>query len=257
MRYFLHLAYQGTNYHGWQRQPVAVSVQATLENVLSEVCKQPVTANGCGRTDAGVHTSQYFCHIELGNDAPAPEVYILNKRLPEDISVFAVIPVHATAHARYDAQERTYDYFIHRQKIASLAQTSSWINAPELDVAAMRSVLPALIGEHDFRAYCKVPDRHNHTICNLRDVQLRASDDEQFLRIRFIGNRYLRGMIRLLVGNLLEVGKGKQSAELFIERLEKQITPPFANYAPAQGLYLARVRYDYLEVPVVCSKSLS
>lgn len=248
MKYFLHLAYQGTAYHGWQRQTSAVSVQSTIEGVLSEVCKQAVTVNGCGRTDAGVHASQYVCSIELTDQSSAPDVYVLNRRLPADISVFEVIPVAGSANPRYDATLRTYDYFMHRQKIASLAQTSTWINAPALDLAAMRSVLPSLTGRKDFRAYCKVPDRHDHTICDVQAVNLWASGDQQFIRLQFTSNRFLRGMIRLLVGNLLEVGKGRQTPELFIQRLEEQITPPFAKYAPPQGLYLSRVAYPYLSL---------
>lgn len=249
MRYFLHLAYQGTAYRGWQRQPNATSVQATIEAVCGEVWKREVSVLGCGRTDAGVHASQYFAYVDLEEELGDNALFILNRRLPADISIFGIFPVDPRAHPRYDATSRTYDYFLHTRKEAALAELSSWydLELPEMD--GMLRVLDQLPGKHDFRAYCKVPDRHNTTICDLTEAQCWTSVDGQYLRFRFTANRFVRGMIRLLVGNLLAVATGRDDEALFLERLRTGEAPPFFRPAHPQGLYLSGVKYPYLDVP--------
>jgi tRNA pseudouridine38-40 synthase len=247
MRYFLHLSYQGTNYQGYQRQPNALGVQQVIEETLSEVLNQTVVFSGCGRTDAGVHASQYFGSIDLLTSFPESRLAILNRRLPEDISVHEVIPVAENASPRFDATFRSYDYFIHLEKQAGLAGLSTLYRSDAaVDTAAMQSALAELTGLRDFRAYCKTPDRHNTTLCNLKKACLSVSADGKFLRIHFTANRFLRGMIRLLVGNLLRVGEGRLSAEAFISHLENKQPPDYFHLAEPTGLYLSGIAYPYL-----------
>lgn len=257
MRHFFHLAYQGGHYRGWQRQHTAISVQEILEGTLSEIWKQPIHCNGCGRTDAGVHASQYFCYSDLPAELPPKAKFILNRRLPSDIAVFDIWPMPAPAHPQYDAVSRTYDYFIHTQKDAGLAAISSWYDLPKLDIAAIQYVLKALPAYQDFRAYCKVPDRHNTTICNLSSAKIWVNESQTQIRFQFTANRFLRGMIRLLVGNLLEVGQTRQSPTQFLDRLATGNSPPFTNLARPEGLYLSKIEYPYLSLPNLSKIQLS
>lgn len=247
MRYFLHLSYQGGNYQGYQRQPNALGVQQVIEETLSEILGQSMVFSGCGRTDAGVHASQYFGSIDLDTPFPDERLAILNRRLPQDISVHEVIPVAENASPRFDAISRSYDYFIHLEKQAGLADVSTLYHTRlALDTEAMQLALTQLSGQRDFRAYCKTPDRHNTTVCDLTAATLSVSENGKFMRIHFTANRFLRGMIRLLVGNLLRIGEGRLSVEQFIGQLEKRTPPDYFHLAEPTGLYLSSVTYPYL-----------
>lgn len=209
---------------------------------------RPIVFSGCGRTDAGVHASQYFGSIDLEAPFRAEQLLILNRRLPADINVFGIVPVAKNASTRFDATERRYDYFLHLDKQAGFSNKSSWYPTEHpFQVNAIRSALAQLTGVHDFRAYCKTPDRHNTTVCELRQATLFVDPTEKYLRFHFAGNRYLRGMIRLLVGNLLRVGQGKLSVATMIGHLEQKTPLPYFHLAPPDGLYLSGVDYPYLE----------
>lgn len=247
-RYFLHLSYLGTNYRGYQRQPDQLSVQQTLEEKLSEVLRQEIIFSGCGRTDAGVHASQYFGSIDVKEPLPDHFLRAVNRQLPGDISIYEAIPVSPKASARFDATERVYDYFIHLDKDAGLDYRSSKADGErKLNIQDMLSVTKQLPSFQDFRAYCKTPDRHNSTICHLKSVKLFTDAKERFIRIEFIGNRYLRGMIRLLVGNLLRVGDGRNTPDGFLHYLATKTPPQFTHLAPPDGLYLSKISYPYFE----------
>ncbi|PHI20431.1 tRNA pseudouridine(38-40) synthase TruA [Lewinellaceae bacterium SD302] len=250
-RYFLHLAYRGTHYRGYQRQPNVLSVQSAIEDTLTEVLGQPITLSGCGRTDAGVHASQYFGSIDLEMEWPEDRLSILNRRLPTDISCFEVIPVNSRANARMDANQRTYDYFLHLNKSAGLDKLSTWYPGAEvpLRIDLMREAAADLVGRKDFRAFCKTPERHNTTICDLRTVAIFTDDQGDYLRLQFTANRFLRGMIRLLTGNLLLVGEGKLSIADFLRTLNSLEPPKFHNLAAADGLYLSGINYDFCQRP--------
>ena len=246
--YFLSLAYDGTAYRGWQRQPGGViTVQQTLEDTLSEVHRREVILGGCGRTDAGVHASQYYAYLRNPTPLPDNYLFVLQKRLPSDISVRAALPVPDNAQARYDATERTYDYFFHTAPDPWLDRTSSWLPLAKFQPQRLAAALPGLIGEADFRAFCKAPDRHNTTIVDLRQARLYHNAAGNRFRLRFVANRFLRGMIRLLVDNLLRVGNGTLTVEDPAARLLSQERPPRFALAPPQGLFLSGVRYPYLD----------
>ena len=248
-RYFVRLAYRGTAYRGWQRQSGEVrSVQQTIEGVVAQVqygsgkhAADPVKVVGCGRTDAGVHASEYFLHF----DAPAPLredwLFIVNKLLPEDIVFYEVRPVDASAHARYDATERTYDYFLHTAPDPFRSPFSTLLEAPELDTWAMEMALRSLTGQHDFRAFCLTPDRHNTTTCDLREATFHREGTDGY-RFRFVADRFLRGMIRILVYQLLRVGRAEippDELEIALETGERISI----GQAPPEGLFLSGVAY--------------
>ena len=249
MRYFLHLAYNGFHFRGWQRQPNAISVQEILEGSLQKIFKKPVPCLGCGRTDALVHASQYFAHINLDFERDFDLKFRLNKVLPEYISIFDIIPVEDVCNARFDATERTYDYFVHFYKDPFLFGKSSFINPKPLDLKKMKQATNLLLKYNDFRSYCICPDNHNTTICNVSSSNLFVDKNESRLRFQITANRFLRCMIRVLMAKLLEVGEGKMSLDNFEDLLATQKTPPSLRPAPPQGLYLSKVVYPYLDIP--------
>lgn len=246
MRYFLHLAYKGSNYHGWQRQPNASSVQATIETGLSKMLKVPTKIHGCGRTDAGVHASQYFAHFDYEGEWNYDPVERLNLILPGDIAIFEIIPVHEKANTQQGAFRRTYDYFMHFRKHPFLTGRSALFAGLDLNLEEMRRAGEVLTQHKDFRALCKTPDKVPHTRCNLMSVKIFEHPKGEGLRINVESNRFLKGMIRLMVTKLVEVGTGKISVAELDEFIGKQVNPSYKVLAPPQGLYLSKIEYRYL-----------
>lgn len=256
MKYFLHIGYNGGNYHGWQRQPNAITVQGTIEDKLYAIFKTKITIHGCGRTDTGVHASQYFFNMTL-EEAPDFDLkFRLNKHLPNDIAVYDIIPVEAQKHARYDAISRTYDYFIHFYKDPVLSSYSSYYELENLDFEAMQKATNLIPLHTNFEAVCKQPHLHNHTICYVTNAKIYVDSTKQRLRFSITANRFLRGMIRILVGYLLKIGAGKLSVNQFKKILSEQKHLTDKKPAFANGLYLSEIDYSYIHVtkPIdICS----
>lgn len=206
-----------------------------------------ITVGGCGRTDAGVHASQYYLHLRVEKPLPENYLFFINKQLPADIRLLEVLPVSATAQARYDATARTYDYFFHTHPDAFLDRFSSQLDLTDFAPAVSAQMLPLLRQYQDFRAFCKTPDRHNTTICHFSEVRLYQNARGDRFRIRFVANRFLRGMIRLLVNDLIQVGKKKLGVEDFEKMLKSQERAPHFHLAPPEGLFLSGVAYPYVE----------
>lgn len=249
MKYLLHLAFKGTDYHGWQRQPEHISVQEVLEDTLSKMLKKKTNCIGCGRTDAGVHASQFFCHIVVEKAFDFDPVFRLNKMLPEDISIFEIMPVGEKFHAQHGAAARTYTYLIHTVKNALLSGLSTYCSPKGLDFEKMKTAAAVLPNYLDFKAMCKHPDFYNSTICRVSAARISVSENGKKLRFDITANRFLRGMVRLLVGNILEVGYGRMELEKFEHHLQSGETPKFYKAAPPQGLYLSGVKYPDLDIP--------
>lgn len=250
-RYFLHLAYQGYNYSGWQQQPGGVrTVQATIAQCLSKVLHQDITVIGCGRTDAQVHASQYVLHFDATAGLPENFHFILNKTLPHNISVFDVIPMKRRSHARFDAELRQYDYLFHTEKQAFISQLSALYD-PRLtfDLPAMQEGAQALLEYQDFRGYCLKPDKHNTTLCYLQHCRVFANERGTRFRIQISANRFLRGMVRIISHRLIELGSGRIDLAEFERPLREGQPPRLLRSAHPEGLYLSRVRYPYLELP--------
>jgi tRNA pseudouridine38-40 synthase len=246
LKYFFHIAYHGFQYRGWQRQQGVCSVQEVLEDALEKVLKEKLTVFGCGRTDAQVSASQYFFHIETLQTWDYDLVFRLNKVLPQDIAIFEIIPVDDKAHARYSVKERTYDYFIHTYKDPFLAEMSSMYLLKDLDFEKMKAAVALLTRYDNFYAFCKSPEKHNHTICKVSRAELYRDANGDRLRLQISANRFLKSMIRMLMGMILEIGKGTCTVEEFEESLRTQRVTKIIVPAHPQGLYLSGVKYDFL-----------
>ena len=250
MRYFIHLAYHGAAYRGWQRQPGIESVQAMLEAALSQVLGQVIAVTACGRTDAGVHARQFIAHADIDVEIPEASIFRINKTLPDDIAVYDLLPVADNAHARYDAISRSYDYFIHRYPDPFLHAHSALYEIDDLDLESMAQAVALLPQYEDYAYLCKKPDAHNTTLCTIYEAQLFAAPDKQLLRFHISANRFLMGMIRMLINELLLVGQGELSHEQFARYLRAESGPKQRRLAYPQGLFLSRVQYPAFDMPV-------
>lgn len=249
MRYFIHLAYDGTNYKGWQRQKsTPKTVQEIIEKSLFKLFKKEVIVYGCGRTDAGVHASQYVIHINLEEAPPFDLKFRLNKNLPDAIAVFEIIEVDEKAHCRYHAVSRTYDYFIHWKKDPVLYRHSSFYEDLELDFDLMRKAAALILKTKDFKPLCKQPDLYDHTNCEISNCALFVNEKQGRLRFTITSNRFLRGMVRYCVYFLLEIGRGRLTLEAFEAILNQKDVFFKKKPALANGLFLSGVEYSFLEL---------
>lgn len=249
MRYFLHIGYHGLNYGGWQRQPEVLNVQGVIETSISQILKTPVSIVGCGRTDALVHASQFFFHMDVEKEWDFDLFFRLNKILPPEIAVFDIIPMEGRPHARFDAIQRRYDYFIHTYKDPFLHGMSSLYLEKNLDLDKMKEATSLLPNYTDFRAFCKTPAQYDHTICHVTSARLFSDKNGDKLRFQISSNRFLSKMIRIIVGKLLKIGTGVLSVEEFEHYLITKETPPNITPAYPQGLYLSKVTYPFLDLP--------
>lgn len=244
MRYFLELSYDGTDFHGWQRQPNVVSVQECLESCLEKVLKQPTPVFGCGRTDAGVHARAYIAHINV--DSPLADSFLhkLNYALPESIAVHRFWEVSTRYHAQFAATGRTYHYYLHTRKNPFAERFSTyWRQAPaQIAWEEMRAAAACLQEYQEFRPFCKVPERHDSTICHVSAADFVQTSPESFY-FRITATRFLRGMVRLITAQLMEVGAGRQSAAAFENYLKTSERPRHFIFAPPQGLFLDNIAY--------------
>lgn len=248
MRYFVHIGYNGVKYNGWQKQPGIMNVQGVLENALSQIFKTPLFINGCGRTDARVHASQFFFHVDIEQEWDFDLVFRLNKVLPPAIAVFDIIAMEGTPHARFDAVQRSYDYFIHTYKDPFLTGLSSFYLLQDLDFARMQQAAAVLPHYKDYRAFCTSPDKYEHTLCYVRSAGLKVSHNGDNIHFNISSNRFLSKMIRIIMGELLKIGKGELSVDQFEHYLANRQTPPLLTPAHPEGLYLSKVTYPYLNL---------
>ena len=248
MRYFARMAYLGTRYFGWQRQPGQISVQEVVETNLSLVLRHPVEVVGCGRTDTGVHASAYFLHFDTRE--PLPEIFArrINQVLPGDIALLGLQEVHPDAHARYDATRRSYHYYLSFRKDPFRQLTTCYFPYPDKpDLERMRQAAGLLLDYEDFFPFCRSKSDAKTMRCDLVEARWDADGPER-LRLTLSANRFLRGMVRLIVGMCLNVGQGKMSLEDVKMSLDRQERLPMPYSAPAEGLFLADIRYPY-DVP--------
>lgn len=245
MRYFFHIAYNGIAYRGWQRQPNVKSVQEVIETVLERMLKEKIICYGCGRTDAMVHADQYIFHINTSREIDDSFVFIFNKNLPADISCFEICKTEENRHARYDVIERRYDYYIHFASDPFLNPISTLYTKTKLDTDKMLQAVRIIGRASDFETYCLTPEKHNHTRCKIADTRLMTDDTGQRMRFSITADRFLKSMIRLLAGALLEVGAGEMLVDEFAEALLLKKCRKNRTVAHPQGLHLSRVVYPY------------
>ncbi|TXK52904.1 tRNA pseudouridine(38-40) synthase TruA [Pontibacter qinzhouensis] len=241
MRYFLEIAYDGTRYHGWQTQPNAHTVQEVLDDCLSKVLRYPISSVGSGRTDTGVHASQQFVHFDVPEPLEVKQAcYRFNRLLPPDIVAKQLYAVPDAAHARFDAFARTYHYRITLAKDPFQRYHAYYLNC-QPNVQHMNEAAAVLLRYHDFTTFSKVKGDTKHYNCNIYEAVWQQEGNELLFTIR--ANRFLRGMVRLVVGTLIDVGKGKRSIAEFEAAVASQNRKNASGAAPAEGLYLAKVEY--------------
>ena len=241
MRYFIDLSYKGTAYHGWQIQPNAVTVQETIEKALSALLGDDVSIVGAGRTDTGVHARQMFAHFDFDEiNEPDQLVYRLNAFLPEDISISTIEQVNNQAHARFDALSREYKYYIHQFKDPFLADRSYFFK-PSLDIEKMNSCTSLLLDHKNFKCFSRSHTDVKTYNCDVKSAGWERNDHELVFTIE--ADRFLRNMVRAVVGTLIEVGQGKMTETEFKTVLDSEDRSQAGPSAPAHGLFLTRIEY--------------
>ena len=243
MRFFLQLAYKGTNYCGWQIQPNGLSVQQVIAEALSTILRKEIAIVGCGRTDAGVHASDYFLHFEFDEKLPDNFISRINKFLPPDIAIKQYFEVNSTTHARFDAVQRSYAYHIIFEKDPFLQQTAYYYPYQKrLDDNKMQAAAALLMNYDAFFPFCKTNSDAKTMNCILY-----RSEWELLANGRMVyhvsANRFLRGMVRLIVGMCINVGIGKTKIEEVALALDQQKILANSYSAPAKGLFLTEVKY--------------
>jgi tRNA pseudouridine38-40 synthase len=253
-RYFIELAYDGTNYHGWQVQDNAISVQEVLNKALATILREPVETTGCGRTDTGVHARQLYAHFDLelmvGSEQSMDyglwamdKIRSLNAILPHDIAIKRIIPVHADAHARFDAVLRSYEYHVHFEK-DPFKINHSWElrDKPDMD---LMNIAAKIIMEHtDFSCFSKSNTQVLTNNCKISRAEWVYNEDVMVFHIS--ADRFLRNMVRAIVGTLMLVGKKEIEPEDVSAIIESKNRSNAGVSVPACGLYLTEVKYPYL-----------
>ena len=240
MRYFIELSYDGTPFIGWQRQPYGDSVQSCLENALSILFSKPLSIVGAGRTDAGVHAHQLFAHVDIDQHINQDLTFRLNKLLPKEIAVRNIFAVAQDAHARFDAVSRRYCYHVTTQKNPFL-QKRSYQFTKSLDVKLMNQAAKILIDHEDFKCFSKSKTDVKTYICDIQHAHWHQDGSELVFSIQ--ANRFLRNMVRAIVGTLIEVGLRKISISDFETILTSRDRNQAGYSVPGHGLYLEKVNY--------------
>ena len=242
MRYFIYLEFDGTAYSGWQIQPHSPSVQQTLEESLALFLRTKVSVTGAGRTDAGVHAAQMVAHFDL--DEPQDCAWMLSKLngiLPADIAVHSIVPVKPDAHARFDATARTYKYYVTPGKTA-FNRSYSWYlpNKPDFDL--MNKAAELLISTVDFTSFSKLHTDTKTNDCHVTEARWTSLDDGRWV-FTITADRFLRNMVRAIVGTLMDVGRHKLTIDGFRQIIENKDRCSAGDSAPAQGLFLYKIEY--------------
>lgn len=250
MRYFLHLSYNGAPFFGWQIQPSHISVQEVLEKCLSLLLHQErISITGCGRTDTGVHASCYYAHFDIDqvfDKARCQRITDqLNNFLPKDIVIHRLFAVRDNAHARFDAESRSYQYFISTKK-NPFTYPQRYFSFRDLDVVKMNEAAALLLKNDDFTSFSKVHTQVNNFICHVTEAHWQQQGDDLIFTIT--ANRFLRNMVRAVVGTLLEVGLHRISVEDFQNIINQKNRCEAGTSVPACALFLTDVRYNWHEI---------
>lgn len=245
MRYFLKISFDGTRYHGWQLQANAHSVQAEIDRALSILLKTEINTAGCGRTDTGVHARVYFLHFDVAEPVnPASDfIHHLNSILPKDIAAHQLTIVNDKFHARFDATSRTYEYRMYHSKNPFL-NASAWFYPYELDPEKMNAFAQILLEYSDFASFAKSRTQTKTSECKITYARWSLEGNELVFRIT--ANRFLRNMVRAIVGTLVQAGRDRLDEKSFREILDSRDRQDAGPSVPAHGLYLTDVTYPFL-----------
>ncbi len=244
MRYFIWFSYDGTRYHGWQIQPNGVTVQSELERCLSLLLRQKISVTGAGRTDTGVHARRMAAHFDIDELPLSPQdlTHKLNGLLPQDIGVYGIERVSDDQHARFSARARTYYYYIHTQKDPFLRHYSLEVHY-QLDYDLMNEAARILLEYEDFGAFCKTGSDVKTTICHITHAQWHQTSPTSWY-FEITANRFLRNMVRAVVGTLVEVGRGRMTLAEFRQVIEGGRRTQAGESMPAKALFLENVVYE-------------
>lgn len=246
-RYFVFFSYDGTRYHGWQIQPNANTVQQELQKALSLLLRRDIEVVGAGRTDTGVHARKMAAHFDWDGELLdcTQSIYRLNRILPQDIAVTDMRFVETDMHARFSATARTYHYYIHLGKMPFERHYSLQVNYP-LDFEKMNEAAEMFLHHDDYQAFCKTGGDNKTTICHVTQARwVQTSPDTWYFEIT--ANRFLRNMVRAVVGTLIDIGRGKMSIEQFVSLLHGGTRSDAGESMPAKALFLENVEYEYSE----------
>ena len=242
LRYFIELSYKGTNYHGWQLQPDSISVQELINKAFTTIFRTPFNVVGAGRTDTGVHAEQLFAHVDFKIEIDTKEItYKVNSILPNDIVVENIRRVIDNAHARFDATSRGYEYHIFLGRNPFLIETSWQLNNKKLNIIKMNEAAQILLTYTNFKCFSRTNSNVKTYNCDVRRAEWVLTN--KMLIFHITADRFLRNMVRAIVGTLLEVGTGKITLEDFKQIIESEDRCNAGTSAPAQGLFLTQVRY--------------
>lgn len=244
-RYFIDLAYRGLPFHGWQIQPGEVTVQQTIEEALSKLMRTPTPVTGAGRTDAGVNARRMIAHFDAANPISDTDAVVrgLNAMCGRDIAVRSIREVHPEAHARFDATSRTYHYYASLRK-TPFFHTLSWQASKGLDFEAMNRAAEILLSTSDFASFAKLHSDAKTTICRVTEAEWRPAGSEGMVFV-ITADRFLRNMVRAVVGTLVDVGRGKLSATQLCDIIDARNRCAAGTSMPPQALYLWDVKYPY------------
>jgi len=244
-RYFIKLDYNGSAFHGWQIQPNAITVQEWVNKALSNLLKEDINIVGCGRTDTGVHAKNFFAHFDSadGNLHKNHDlIFKLNRYLPKEIVIHNIIKMHNDAHCRFDATSRTYKYYIGKSKNPFNYMYAVYFYG-KLDIMAMNKAAEKLFDYSDFTSFSKVDTDVKTNICKIMEAKWHEDDNQLVFTIK--ADRFLRNMVRAIVGTLLDVGKGKLTVDEFCNIIELKDRRKAGTSAPAHALFLDSVCYPY------------
>lgn len=249
-RYFIELSYLGTNYHGWQAQKEKKTIQSVLNDALKTILREEIHTVGCSRTDAGVHAKQYFAHFDAKKENLnlSKLTYSLNCLLPYDIAIHRIIKVKQDVHARFDVISRTYEYHIHTQKNPFLTNLSYYFRKGAfLDIELMNKGCEVLYKYEDFTSFCKTGAQTENFLCKIIYARWSQPSDGRLL-FTITADRFLRNMVRAIVGTMLLIGKGKMSIDEMKKIIESKKCGSAGVSVPACGLYLAKVEYEEVKI---------
>ena len=246
MRFFIELSYKGTNYHGWQVQLNAASVQSEINKALSTIFNTKIEVTGAGRTDTGVHAKQMFAHFDFLEAFEKEKIISkLNGVLPKDIAIHNIYKVNENANCRFDAISRTYQYHLVQQK--NSFKQDAYLVHKKLNLTTMNKACALLLGQKDFTSFSKANTQTYTNNCNVMFAKWEQKQDELIFSIK--ADRFLRNMVRAIVGTLLDVGKGKINPEQVKEIIAKKDRGEAGTSVPAQALFLTKVEYPEALLP--------